>query len=271
MFPPFTSDAAVTFELVVYQPWPTSEILKIGEVVFGHEDAFVTSDAFFRLAARVELPDDCDDALVDRARGILRGTLDLLRQALPRYTLEFGMQHHIQRLEVAGGTGKLEVPATVCIIVRTPLPADDLMPARELGRTFSGMNETQQRRSRAAAYWLEQSRVAPDAAQRVPAACFAIESAISASGDDKMVQQYFDAIVKVGFALSEVKQKRLKERLKSILEMRASVVHHGHLDKPAKNPQVERWARDLANTIVREKLGLALPSSLAILDENLTS
>lgn len=193
-----------------------------------------------------------------------RSTIDLFRQAQPRYPLELRSQLAIERRGTAGGAGQLDVPASAVVVQRQPLPATELDAVRKLGAAFGKMNDTRKRRSRAAVYWLQQSRTAPDAAQRVPAACFAIESAINGSGRDS-TPAYISAIERLGFSLDSHELEKLRERIGALLEMRANVVHHGHLDKPSMEPNIERWVYDLATAIVNERLGLGHPLKLLIL------
>lgn len=264
-FPPLIYDAAVTFELLAYS-WPVGELVSIGEATIGEpDDGVLTQGKLYRLAVRVELPDADDDLLVERARRIARSTIDLFRQALSTYPLKLGSQYWIERRGKAGGTGV--VSATASAVLRSDtLPANDLDAVRKVGAAFGKMNDARQRRSRAAVYWLHQSRTAPDAAQRVPAACFAIESAIGASGHDT-APAYIRAIESLGFTPVGPERNKMRERIDAILEMRTNVVHHGHLDKPSKEPKIEAWVRDLATAIVNEKLGLGAPAKLRILSD----
>lgn len=265
--PPMTHDAAVTFDIVAYQPWPAGEVVTIGEVTIGQRDEILTAgEQNYGLVARVELPDDENEMLVQRARGIARSTIELFYLAQPRYPLALGNQYWVERLGKSGGVGFMDALGKATIRRPDPLPASDLAPVRTLSAAFGKMKETPQRRSRAAVYWLEQSRTAPDAAQRVPAACFAIESAIDASGKDT-VPAYLTAIENLGFFVTGVERERLVVRLGKILAMRANVVHHGHLDKPSKEPKIELWARDLATAIVIKKLGLRGPTKLSIFSD----
>lgn len=172
----------------------------------------------------------------------------------------------IERLGMPGGAGFFTVNASAVIKQAVPLPASALENARRVAGALEAMNDAQKRRSAAAAYWLEQSRVAPDAAQRVPAACFAIEAAINTSGE-ATTEAYLEAIAAMGFSAATGNSLTLVAgRVKRILDMRAAVVHHGQIDKPATEPDVERWVRDLAGAVVRHKIGLGAPATLAILE-----
>lgn len=265
-FPAFTADAAVTVELITYRPWATGETLNIGDVLFGDETAFLPTDGRYRLSARVELPDEDDDPLLTRARGRVGEMLLLLRQALPSYKLELGSLYRIEKRGRQGGVVIASLPAAARIVQPVPLQAHDLALARVLAGAFEQMNDTQKRRLQAAAYWLQQSDAAPDAAQRTPAACFAIEAGINASGRNTAAT-YLRAVEGLGIVVAATDKVRLKARVERILEVRANILHHGKLDTAAAEPHIERWARDLATAIVRARLGLGPPIDLAIIDD----
>jgi len=242
------------------QPWPTGESVEIAGVLF-QQDA---TDPFV-LNAKIELPaDDTDDALYGQARGRLQTALTILKRAMPGHaadpeagaTLDRGsaLKHGIATL---GASARM----------RQPIPLTDtaMQEIRNVAKTFNDAREASGKgragRLHAGAYWVEQSRAAPEASMRLLTAFFAIESLIGGTGAGTEAL-YHQVISDLGFPVNDT----VKGRVHDLQDTRASLVHYGKLDLPLLQKH-ERWARDLAEVVVASRLGLRVPTSLLIASE----
>jgi len=241
------------------QPWPTGTTVDIAGVTLEQN-----SNEPFVLNAIVTLPvDDTNDVLYEQARSRVETALYLLGRALPGYPVELESGYQIDRHNgMKFGTASLGAGARV----RQPRPLDasDLEPILVVARTYEqAKQKTTNRAGRleSGAYWVEQSRSAPERTVRLLAALFAIESVLGASGTG-IENRYKAAVSAMGFPVTEEMEKRIND----LQQTRASLVHYGNIDPP-KLEAHERWARNLAEAIVGHHFGLGAPASLALSDE----
>jgi len=212
-----SADALVTLELITFQPWPTGETLHCLGITLSEADA-ASPDGRMRMKALLELPDSDDESLRMQARRQLLPVIALLRQTLPQFAIEIGQHAWVERRGVAGGTGTFGVPASAVIVNSTPLTASALAESKIMCSAWSKLRPNQQRRRRAAAYWIRESVEAPDAPQRLAAACFAIE-ALLVQGVAGTRTHYLEGIRALGFPLSDqTAAKTVEERVQRVLD-----------------------------------------------------
>ena len=250
----------VSIRVQTVQPWPPGESIEIAGVLFEQD----LTDPFI-LNAKIELPaDDIDEALYGQARGRLQIALTILKRAMPGHAADAEAGATLDRgSPIKHGISTLGASARL----RQPIPLDDaaMQEIRTLAITFNSARAAKGKgkagRLHAGAYWVEQSRIAPEASIRLLAAFFAIESLIDGTGTGTEAP-YHKAISDLGFPVSET----VKSRVHDLQGTRASLVNQGKLDLPLL-PNHEQWARDLAEYILASRLGMQIPSSLLIASE----
>ena len=250
----------VSIRVHTVQPWPQGESVMVAGVFFEQDptDPFV-------LNAKIEMPaNDTDEALYGQARGRLHTALTVIKRAMPGHAADAEAGATLDRGSETKH-GIITVGASLRIRQATPLTDEAMQEIRKLAKSFNDARDASGKgragRLHAGAYWVEQSRIAPESSMRLLSAFFAIESLIGGRGTGTEAL-YRNAISDMGFTVDQ----SVKVRVHDLQETRASLVHYGKLDLPLLQRH-ERWARDLAEAVVADRLGLKMPTSLLIATE----
>jgi hypothetical protein len=160
------SAPTVTIRVQTVQPWPPGESLMVAGVLFEQDP----SDPFV-LTAKIELPaHDTNEALYGQARGRLQTTLAIIKRAMPGHAADPESGGTLDR-GAAAKHGIAMIGASARI--REPLPLTDtaMQEIRNVAKMFNDARDASGKgrasRLHAGAYWVEQSRIAPESSMRL--------------------------------------------------------------------------------------------------------